>query len=315
MVISTKTNINSTFSALGTVNTISVTDFDDAFVIKCAADRVREIHDRFSAFSERSDISAVKKAAGKGFVPVHADTMHVVGKAKAYARLTGGAFNPTFHPLVELWRIGSKSYAIPDASAVQDKLELTNAEDILLDFENQGIMLRRPGQSLDLGGIAKGYAADEVRRILEENGVKEATINLGGTVTVLGSARQVGIQHPDFETGTPMGIVRLSGQASVTSGLYENFFICNGRRYHHLLDPKTGYPSDSGLKSVTLIGSSAMELDALSTALFVLGAEKSRTLIDQFHLEAIFITTDNKVYVTAGLKSSFTIFPHMRSAI
>ncbi len=310
-----KKNISTTFLALGTVNSISVSDFADETVVKRAQARVQELHDRLSAFCGSSEVSAVNAAAGKHFVKVHDDTFFLIQEAKKYAELTGGAFDPTVRPLVALWNIGGQKNVIPETGEICGAMCLVNFKDILTDHRSKSIMLRRPQMAIDLGGIAKGYAADEVRRVLLGSGVTQATINLGGTVIVLGKAQTIGIQHPGWITGSPMGAVELFDQAIVTSGFYEKFFIKDGRRYHHLLDPRTGYPASSGLESVSLIGPSALELDALTTAVFVLGAEQSHQLVEKFNLQAVYITTDNQVYVTAGLKDTLTLLQKTRGAI
>lgn len=300
-------NISITFLALGTVNTISVFDYIDESVIKCAAERVKELHQRLSAFNKQGDIGAINAAAGKSYVSVHSDTLYLVEKAKAYALITNGAFDPTIRPLVKLWDIGGRDKTIPDSREILRGMCLTNYNDIQIDHQGKRIMLRHQQQELDLGGIAKGYAADEVRRILLEGGVTNAFINLGGTVIVLGKPLTVGIQHPDRKTGISMGVFRLSNQAAVTSGSYEKFFIKDGRRYHHLLNPQTGSPADSRLKSVTIIGNSAMELDALSTAVFILGIEKGIQILKESQLQAIFITNDNQIFVTETLRQTVTL--------
>ena len=296
-----------TFLALGTANTISASGDGCEAAVNLAAERVRELHARLSAFYDGSDISAVNAAAGKSFVEVHEDTLQLVSAAKTYAKRTRGAFDPTIRPLVTAWNIDVQTQTLPTTGEICNALCLTNYKDILIDWQRCGIMLRRQGMALDLGGIAKGYAADEVRRILLKNGVADAVINLGGSAMVIGGPNAVGIQHPDRPTGMPMGRLLLHNQAAVTSGYYEKFFMKNGRRYHHLLDPQTGYPADAGLKSVTLIGSSAQELDALSTAIFVLGAEKGSLIARKFGLQAVYITTENQVFVTDGLKDTFSL--------
>ena len=306
-VIAVKKRIETAFLALGTVNTITADGSDDEDVVRRAADRVLELHGRLSAFDEGSDISAVSAAAGKSFVKVGEDTLCLIQHAKMYATLTGGVFDPTVRPLVETWNIGKEPASVPDPSGICAALCLTNYRDILIDSRNGSVMLRRPNMALDLGGIAKGFAADEARRILLEGGVTDAVINLGGTVSIIGSAKTIGIRHPDRGVGTPMGRLELTDEAAVTSGSYEKFFMQGGKRYHHLLDPRTGYPADSGLLSVTLLGGSAMELDALTTAVFILGAAEGSRLAAKFGLQAIFVTTDGGVLVTEGLKGSFRL--------
>ncbi len=168
-------------------------------------------------------------------------------------------------------------------------------------------MLKQVGQAVDLGGIAKGYAADEVARILREGGVTNAIVNLGGTVIAMGKSCIVGIQHPDRCTGIPMGRIALHDRAVVTSGDYERYFEVDGERYHHILDPRTGYPAKSGLRSVTVIGGSAMVLDALSTAIFVMGTEKGLPLARRLEAEAILVTGRLDVYCSRALRGGFSL--------
>lgn len=286
---------------------MTVWDCDDESVVLQAADRVRELHRRLSAFSEDSDIAAVNAAAGQSFVKVHKDTLGLIQSAKTYAALTGGVFDPTIRPLVTAWGFGANPGKIPTPEEISKARSLTDYKDILIDHQNGSVMLRRPDMSLDLGGIAKGFAVDEAHRILVENGVTDAVINLGGSVSVIGGQRAVGIRHPDRTAGTPMGRLWLSNQSAVTSGSYEKSFAANGKCCHHLLDPRTGYPAESGLKSATLIGDSALELDALTTAVFILGAEKGSRIAEAYGLQAVFITIENQVLVSAGLRKAFSL--------
>ena len=298
------------FLALGTVNSISVSgdDASAARAVRRAVEHVQTLHGRLSAFDDGSDISSVNSAAGRGFVAVHPETLSLVGAARSYAALTGGAFDPTIRPLVNAWNIGGNPEAIPDPRILRRARRLVDYRDIALDPKNGRVMLRRCGMALDLGGIAKGYAADSVRNILLEGGVTDAVVNLGGTTVVLGGPKIIGIQHPGRKTGTPMGRLALTNQSAVTSGSYEKFSVIGGRRYHHLLDPRTGRPAEAGLKSVTLIGSSALELDALTTAVFILGPEEGSRLAEKAGLEAVWVTNDDRVLVTAGLRDSFRLF-------
>lgn len=146
-----------------------------------------------------------------------------------------------------------------------------------------------------------------MRRILLKGGVTGALINLGGTVCVIGSAKHVGIQHPDSVTGIATGRISLENACAVTSGDYERFYEVDGTRYHHIVDPRTGYPSKSGLRSVTLIGESALSLDALSTAVFVLGAEAGLSLMREAGVEAVFVTDEMNVYCSDGLRGNFEL--------
>lgn len=262
-----------TFKALGTVNSISAPADSSIGAIREAEKRVLELDDRLSVFKEDSEISGINRAAGKEYVKVHPDTFDLLQASVHFAELSKGTFDISARPIVELWGIGKKGNRIPAPREIAGVKPLVNFRDIVLDEKSNSVMLRRPGQALDLGGIAKGYAADEVRRILSEGGIKDAVINLGGTVIAMGTPRTIGIQDPRKDTGIPMGRLRISDLALVTSGSYEKYLIRDGVRYHHIIDPRTGFPAQSGLFGVTLIGQSAMVLDALSTAVFIQGME------------------------------------------
>ncbi len=304
------------FRALGTMNSILVSEVGDTLrataALEQAERRVLELDETLSAFRPESEVSLLNAAAGCKPVSVNRDTMLLLEESKRFSRLTGGAFAATTRPLSALWELNARCGTIPNRTEIEHALLLANDEDILLDGQNGTAELRRFGQAIDFGGIAKGYAADEVRRILLEGGVTSALINLGGTVVSIGEARSVGIQHPDRCTGIAMGRVTLKDGCAVTSGDYERYYEVDGVRYHHIVDPRTGYPSKTNLRSVTLIGASAMEMDALSTAIFVLGAEEGVRLAKRFNAEAIFVTGELDVFCTDALRGDFELLTASR---
>jgi len=304
-------SIETIFTSLGTTNRIQVLSYRERIAareaLKHAEARVRALHDNLSVFQPESELSLLNASAGCSSVPVGKDAFYLLSESLRYAAISGGAFSITTRALSALWEIHARCGTVPLRSEVEHALSLVNDQDILLDQDAQTAELRRFGQSVDLGGIAKGFAADEVRDILLGGGVTEAVINLGGTVCVIGSAKHVGIQHPDRMTGSPMGRILLANACAVTSGDYERFYEVDGTRYHHILDPRTGYPAASGLRSVTLIGQSALALDALSTAVFVLGAEAGLPLIRQAGVEAVFVTDEMNVFCSEGLRGSFEL--------
>ncbi|MEA4939265.1 MAG: FAD:protein FMN transferase [Christensenella sp.] len=299
------------FRALGTMNTITVEQAEDharaADALERAERRVLELDEVLSAFRPESEVSLLNASAGCKEVPVGADTMFLLKESKRYSELTGGAFCVTTRPLSALWELNARCGTVPSRAEIEQALLLASDEDIVLDEEHGTAALKRFGQAVDFGGIAKGYAADEVRRILLEGGVTSALINLGGTVISLGRERNVGIQHPDRCTGIAMGRVTLCDNCAVTSGDYERYYEVDGVRYHHILDPRTGYPSRSNLRSVTLIGESAMELDALSTAIFALGAEDGLPLAEQARVESVFVTNALDVFCSEHLRENFSL--------
>lgn len=238
------------------------------------------------------------------------ETVYVLEKAKKYSELSGGAFDVTVGPLVKAWGIISGNPRIPPADEINRLLKLVDYKSISIQGSSAKLIL--PGQIADLGGIAKGYAGDAVLDIYRKNGIKSAFVNLGGNVVALGkkpdgSTWKIGIQNPRAENGKYLGIVSVSDKAVVSSGDYERFFERDGKRYHHILDPKTGYPADSGLIATTIVCGLSVDADALSTASFVLGLERGMKLVESIgEVEAIFITKDKKLYTTKGLKDIFT---------
>ena len=262
-----------------------------------------------------SGIAAVNARAGIEPVKVRADVIEVLDAALHYAELSGGAFDPSVGPLVRLWDIGAGTGRVPGEDELAAALDLVNRQDIVIDREAGTVFLRREGMALDFGAIAKGYAADEAARIAREAGVKRAVFDFGGDIVVLGrrgrgrdqSPWRIGIQNPLSERGAYIGILNAYDKSVVTSGVYEQFFEEDGVRYHHILCPATGFPVNNGLLSVTVTADRSMSADALSTAVFVLGFEKGKTLINSIPgTEAIFIFDDNSVKITGGLKENFT---------
>ena len=290
------------FFAMGTVNTVTV--FEPAKkALSAAGTFVSELNRRLSAFAADSEISAVSRNAGLAPVRVSADNFRLIERAVGYAEITDGCFDITSRPLSQLWKHAVRSGVLPDDNALRHARSLVNCQDIILDSTRQTVMLKQKGQQLDLGGIAKGFAADEIRNILLSYGVRDAVINLGGTVLNMGAPRTVGLQTPFAPNGQYFASLELKdGTAAVSSGVYEQCRAVSGRRIHHIADPRSGCPSDSGLLAVTLIGQKAEELDALATAALILGAEKSTELLKQRGIEAVFITDDRKVFVTDHLK-------------
>jgi thiamine biosynthesis lipoprotein len=271
-----------------------------------------DIDDSMSAFKPDSEVSHINANAGVDFVPVSGDTMELLKRSLFFSEASEGAFDITAAPLVDLWGIGKKQRYIPEADSILKAKALVGYQDLILDEANGRAMLARRGMSINLGGIAKGYAADEVKRILKEHGIRNALVNLGGNIWAMGRKYgslpwRVGVQDPMEPTGVSMGEVLIEDETTVTSGSYEQYFDQGGVRYHHILDPRSGSPASAGLLSVTAVGACSMDMDALTTAVFVLGIEKGTRLLQRLNAQAVFIDTDRNVYVTKGLKEKFTL--------
>ena len=301
--------------ALGTVCSVRLFEKADSRVYKEIFSRIREIDNRMSVNIVVSDISRVNAAAGIEPVQVHEDVFFVVQRALHYAQFSGGAFDPSIGPVVSLWEIG-KNPRVPAQKEIDEVLPLVNWRNVELDAQTFSVFLKYPGMALDLGAIAKGYAADEAAAVIKSAGLKRAVIDLGGNIVILGRRKdkkpwRVGVQSPGEDRGVSIGILQITEPAGqtqngnaaqmsvVTSGVYERFFEEDGRRYHHIFSPDDGRPAENELLSVTIITANSIDADALSTAAFVLGYEKGKALIESLpETEAVFIFEDKTVRKT-----------------
>ena len=292
------------FFAMGTVKSVTVFEPADE-ALSAIKDRVLNLNRRLNAYTHDSEIAEVNRNAGIRPAVVSADTFALIEHSIRFANLTDGCFDITSRHLSQLWKDAMKSSVFPDDAAIQYARSFVNYQDIILDSAQCTVMLKHKGQQLDLGGIAKGYAADEVRLILLEYGIRNAVINFGGTVINLGLPRRIGLQTPFAPNGQHFASVLIhDGQAVVSSGLYEQCRIISGKIMHHIISPRTGYPADSGLTAVTLVGQNAAELDALATAAMILGIENSIPLLKERSIEAVFIRSSGEIYVTESLAAN-----------
>ena len=284
---------------MDTVITLKIYDRQDEKILDEAVNRLKEIEYRMSSHVETSDVNEINKNAGIKPVKVHDDVYYVIEKAKYFATISNGAYEPTIGPLVDLWNITGidekERKTIPSEKEIKEKMALVDYNDLEL-MRDKFVYLNKEDMKIDLGGIVKGYAADEMKRIFTENGVKSAIIDLGGNVYALGEKKngdmwKIGIQDPFDVQGTYIGILNVKDKSIVTSGNYERYFKYKGEKYHHIIDSKTGYPSKSEVSGVSVISDKSIDGDALSTALFVLGVEEGTRLTDKLEdVDAIFIT-------------------------
>ena len=299
---------------LGTLIEITLYDNQDVKIIDEAFDRIKDIENKMTINSENpSQITRLNDASGSHEVELSEDTFYVLEKGKYYSQLSEGEFDITIGPIVKLWNIGTEYAAIPDPKILAESLKLVDYNKLSLNSEKHTAKLETSGMKVDLGAIAKGYAADEVASILRSHGVKHAIINLGGNILAVGAningnPWKIGIQNPFNPRGDYLGIAKVDNKTVVTSGIYERYFEQDGKRYHHIIEPKTGYPADNGIAGVSIITDKSIDGDGLSTSIFLLGLDKGMKLIESLdNTEAVFITTDKKVYITKGLKDIFTL--------
>lgn len=300
-------------NVLGTTIQLRLYDMDEDKAINEAIERLNEIDDRMSAFKNMSFVSKINDNAGVMPQQVTKDVYYVIEKAVQYAELSAGAFDPTIRPIVNLWGICTDHARVPEKYEIEEKLKLVNYKDIILDKSRSTVKLKYKERCIDLGAIAKGYAADEVKRIFQNHSIKSAIIDLGGNIYALGnkldgSFWNIGVQDPLSFEGESIGIISVKDKSIVTSGNYERYFIKDGKRYHHIIDPRTGYPNDNEIISVTIISDCSIDGDGLTTCGYIMGLQQGLKLIeDQEGADAIFITEDKKVYVTSELRSVFHI--------
>lgn len=295
------------FFAMDTVMSIAATGDNAEKALKDCVGRVGELEQLLSVNIGTSDIARINR--DNGATAVSEVTATLLERSLKYGKETNGAFDVTILPIVRLWNIKAENPRVPEGNEIAKALEPVDYSQI--SVTGRAVSLKKDGAGIDLGGIAKGYAADEIARILRENGIECALFSLGGNVGVLGEKLdgepwRVGIRDPNGQPNDYVGILELRNTFAVTSGGYERSFEKEGVVYHHIFDPSTGYPSDSGLISVTIIADDSAYADMLSTALYVMGYDEALKFYENHNdFEAVFITDQNEVYCTPGTTESF----------
>lgn len=263
---------------------------------------------KFSRYIETSEISKINNNSGK--IQVISDELNMVlQEAINYSNLSEGMFDITLGPIIDLWSIGSEMQNVPSETSINQMLEYVDYQQIKIN-DNEIFILE--GMSLDFGGILKGYAADQIKIIFDENNVSSGIINLGGNVYVHGKKEnedwRVGIRNPLGESDEHLGILNISDKSIVTSGPYERYFIDNNIRFHHLFNPFTGYPAENQIEGVTIVSDRSIDGDALSTSIYTMGIKKGLVLIKELEgVDCIIITKENDIYMTEGLKNNFVL--------
>ena len=298
---------------MGTTVSISLFDHQDQTILDEAFEKVKMLENELSLNKESTLLTELNASAGTKPYPVNDTLFDIVQKGYYYSELTDGSFDISIGPLVKLWSIGLPEARVPSPEEIQQVLPLINYQNIQLDEQAKTIYLKKPGMQLDLGGIAKGYIADTLASFLRSKGVEHALIDLGGNIYALGtkvdgSLWKVGIQDPFESRNNTVGYIPIANQSVVTSGVYERYLEADGKKYHHILDPSTGYPFDNEIAGVTIISDMSIDGDALSTAVFSKGLEEGLKFVKSLpNVEAIFITKDSKVYLTDGIKDDFVL--------
>lgn len=306
------TMIQDTIIAFDTVVTVTLYGTDDTDVLEGALKLCQSYDSLFSRTVEGSDVYRINHAKGET-VAVNSETLTLIRQSIVYSQLTDGAIDITIGPVKDLWDFSSAEKnadesALPDKAALSEALNHVDYRCITYDEAASTVTLTDPEAQIDLGFIAKGYIADRIKEYLLSRGITGAIINLGGNILTLGSKPDgspffIGVEKP-FESGTSVGVLSVTDKSVVTSGVYERYFQIDDVLYHHILDPKTGYPVSNDLLSVTIISDSSMEGDALSTTCLMLGLRDGQALIDSLEgIDAVFITKDFKIHDSRSLLS------------
>lgn len=290
--------------AMGSEIKIQIYEKTDDTVFTEIFDSISETETNFiSRYKENSEIYKLNKQ--KTFF-VSDKTKDILKKAIEISENSDGAFDITIGELSALWNFDSAEDIIPDEEKIKSALFYSGYEKINI---NGNTVTLGENQTIDPGALGKGYACDVALDVLKKHNIENAVVSVGGTVLTYGDdERNIGIRTPENDDFSSFLKITLSGTNFIsTSGQYEKAFKNNGKIYHHILNPKTGYPAESDLKSVTVISENGLISDALSTACFVLGRENSSSLLEKYNAQAIFVDSENNVYITSGIIDSCTV--------
>lgn len=287
--------------ALGTKIVLTVYGDEYFPLLSQAVKLIDGYEDRLTVNRPVSEVMAVNQAAGRIPKLVSPTTYDLIKLAVHYSRENFG-FNALIGPLVKLWKIGFAGANVPSDRAIKERLQLIDPYQVLLDDDHRTVYLERPGMELDLGGIAKGYIADRIRDFWQSRGVPAGIINLGGNLVFVGRSPRwtdgqwiIGVQDPQLKRGHDLETVRQPAGSAVTSGIYERFLVKAGRRYHHLLDPRTGYPLETDLSSVTVFTDQSVMGEIEAKRLFFNGAPLVGWTEQPGNRGAVFIHNDERV--------------------
>jgi len=293
--------------AMDTIIELTVYGKNAEAAVEKAAERIKELEKELSATAENSTVNRINTSKGKS-VAVSGNVLVPLRAALDISKKSGGALDVTVYPVVKAWGFISKDYRVPEEGELSRLLHKVGYKNITVS--DSGVFVP-DGVEIDLGSVAKGYTSQCVCNIIKQIGAEGAVVSLGGNVQTVGSKPdgtkwRVAVCDPDNPDSGYIGTLNVGETAVVTSGGYQRFFEQDGIKYHHIIDPSTGKPAESGLKSVTVICSDGTYADGLSTALFVLGLKKAMDYHKKYGgFDAVFVSDDGTVTITDGLKGSF----------
>ncbi len=295
--------ITATAFKLNTVVKVTIYNSQDEKILQDAlalCDKYEKIFSRTRTDSEIYLLNEGKLPQEDGYYILSEECAELIGKGLYYSELSGGAFDITIEPLSSLWDFTSGEKQIPDPQALVEAQKHVGYEKV--ELKGNKIRFQEDGMGLELGAIAKGYIADKIKEFLISEGVESAVIDLGGNVLCIGArpdgeAFRVGIQKPFADRNETVATAGIRDRSVVSSGIYERYFEKDGKLYHHILNPKSGYPYENGLTAVTILSDESVDGDGLSTVCFALGLEKGLELINSLpDTQAVFITEDGELH-------------------
>ncbi len=286
---------------LGTVVEIQVRDADEQKAndaITKAFAEIKRIDDLFTTYNEESAVWKINNSADT-LLKIDEEIYSLLELCDSVTKISDGCFDVSLDNLTRAWGFYTDNPHLPTKPAIDSALMKSGWKNVMLIGDNT--IIKKKNVGLNFGAIAKGYAVDKAVNILRTSGIKSALVNAGGEIKVIGNDWKIGIQHPRDEKDI-IAVVKLENNSVATSGDYEQFFEVNGIRYHHILDPESGYPA-KGLQSVTIINQSNTFADALATAVFVMGKDKGMMLIENLNdTEAMIIDDKGKIFYSSGFK-------------
>ncbi len=301
---------------MGTVVFVTAVGEDERIAqraVKAGLDEIRRLEELLSTWIPTSELSQVNAAAGRESIQVSQETFDVLSRSLEMAKLTQGGFNIAVGPAVNAWNVSGEGQ-IPsqeDLEALRPQMDLSNMQ---LDEKTRSVWLRRSGMSIDVGGIGKGYAADLAANVMRATGATAGVVALSGDIKTFGRMLDTqrfvfGIQHPRKAQGEILGRIELEDEAVSTAGDYQRYFMKDGVRFHHILDPKTLHPA-RGCQSVTVIAKDGVMADGLDTGIFVMGPDKGMALIESLpDVEGVIVDQDGTIFVSSGLKNRLSLEP------
>lgn len=302
--ISGRSSCEKTSVAMGTVVTVKLFGFGAKNDLDKIETEINGLENSVLSWrKEGSDVYRINKGSGTQ-VSVSPDTVKIIGQCIDISDDCGGVFDITIGNVTKLWDFGGNNQRLPSDDEIKTALGSVGYKNV--SISGNAVQIKK-GQSLDLGAVGKGFVCDKIKELLDKGRTKSAVVSVGGSLLIYGNRTfSVGIVNPDNDKQS-MGTLKLKDTCVSTSGNYEKYFEQDGKRYHHILNAKTGYPATSEFKSVTVVCESGLISDALSTVCYIAGYRKSVEILKKFGAEAVFIFNNNAVRVTDGLSGKFTV--------